>query len=362
MDMLQELISNFTLLTSFLFFGNLLFRKYGRYLRKHSWLYRVVSGLTLGLFGILLMMTGVWVHEDIMIDLRQLAIIISVYVGGPVSGLVTAIIISLYRISITSHLTNISLVAVANALITLAFTISFIRKDKLSLVKWMTAVLCALLLSISSLFVLLGTPQTEAIMLFAFVMTLGGLFTYFMIRYIRKTELAVRMLEEAANRDHLTGLHNPRAFDAIFEQSFHSSRAKKQPLGLLLLDIDHFKHVNDTFGHMNGDTVLIQFGALLNREATVGAYPSRKGGEEFAIVIGNCNSKGAVTYAEWIRQSVESYPFRLNDGTLISLTVSIGAGSFPDIAQEHLFEQVDAALYETKRSGRNQVGLAKGTS
>ncbi|MET3207299.1 UNVERIFIED_CONTAM: diguanylate cyclase [Paenibacillus sp. PvR008] len=357
--MLKELVDNFALLTSFLFFGNLFFRKYERYVKKHVWLYRVINGLMLGMFGILLMMTGVWGRGDIMVDLRQLAIIISVYMGGAVSGLLTTLIISLYRIFITGGLTDVSLIATINAILTLSITLPLVRKKSLPLVKWMSAVLGSATVSVSSVFFLVEHPHLQAIIFFAIVLILGGLFTYFMIHHIKKTERAIQLLEEAANRDHLTGLYSLRAFDTMFEESFHSSRTTKHPFGVVLLDIDYFKNINDTYGHLNGDTVLSQLGALLTRESTVRAYPSRKGGEEFAILIGNCNSQKAATFAEKIRQAVEHYPFRLNDGSVISLTVSIGAGSFPDIASEHLMEKVDAALYKAKRSGRNRVEIAK---
>ncbi|MGQ3477079.1 GGDEF domain-containing protein [Paenibacillus sp. TY11] len=357
--MLKELINNFALLTSFLFFGNLFFRKYERYLKKHVFIYRVMNGLMLGLFGILLMMTGLWIRGHFVVDLRQLAIIISVYMGGSVSGLLTTLIISLYRIYITGGWTDVSLTATVNCFMTLGISLIFIREKSLTLRKWMSAVLGAAVVSLLSTFYVANPPDNESIIMITTVKMLGGLFTYFMMSHIKKTERAVHLLEEAANRDHLTGLYSPRAYDALFEEVFHTSKTTKQPFGLVMLDIDHFKHINDTYGHLNGDTVLSQLGMLLTRESTTRAYPSRKGGEEFAILIGNCDSQKAASFAEKIREAVENERFLLNDGTSISLTVSIGAGSSPVIASRHLLEKTDEALYEAKRSGRNQVKLAK---
>ncbi|WP_226002474.1 diguanylate cyclase [Paenibacillus sp. BJ-4] len=357
--MVKELINNFALLTSFLFFGNLLSRKYERYLEKHALLYRVMNGLMLGLFGILLMMTGLWIRGNFVVDLRQLAIIISVYMGGPVSGLLTTLIISLYRIYITGGWTDVSLAATVNCFMTLAISLIFIREKSLTLGKWMSAVLVSAVVSLLATLYVASPPSAEIIIIFTAIKMLGGLFTYFMMHHIKKTERAIHLLEEAANRDHLTGLYSPRAFDALFEEVFHISRATKQPFGLVMLDIDHFKKINDTYGHLNGDTVLSQLGILLNRESTRRAYPSRKGGEEFAILIGNCDSQTAASFAERIRKAVEKGPFQLNDGTIVPLTVSIGAGSFPTIAADKLLEKVDDALYEAKRSGRNRVELAK---
>ncbi len=357
--MLKELINNFALLTSFLFFGNLLSRKYERYLEKHRNIHRVINGLMLGLFGILLMMAGLWISGNFVVDLRHLPIIISVYMGGPVSGLLTTLIISLYRIYITGGWTVISLAATVNCFMTLAISLTFIREKNLTLSKWMSAVLGSAVVSLSATFYVASPLNPESIFIFTTIKTLGGLFAYFMMNHIKKTERAIHLLEEAANRDHLTGLYSPRAFDALFEEVFHISKATKKPFALVMLDIDHFKKINDTYGHLNGDTVLSQLGILLNQESTRKAYPSRKGGEEFAILIGDCDSHTAEVFAERIRKAVEKGPFQLNDGTIVPLTVSIGAGSFPTIAADKLLEKVDDALYEAKRSGRNRVELAK---
>ncbi|WP_068497583.1 diguanylate cyclase [Paenibacillus kribbensis] len=357
--MLKELINNFALLTSFLFFGNLLSRKYARYLEKHRYIHRVMNGLMLGLFGILLMMAGLWINGNFVVDLRQLAIIISVYMGGTISGLLTTLIISLYRIYITGGLTDISLTATVNCFMALGISLTFIREKSLTLGKWMSAVLGAAVMSLLSTFFVVNPPNNETIIIVTTVKLLGGLFTYFMMSHIKKTERAIHLLEEAANRDHLTGLYNPRAFDALFEEILHTSKATKKPFGVVMLDIDHFKIINDTYGHLNGDTVLSQLGILLNREFTMRAYPSRKGGEEFAIIIGDCDSQKAASLAEKIRKAVEHGPFQLNDGTIVPLTVSVGAGSFPAITADKLLEKVDDALYEAKRLGRNRVELAK---
>ncbi|PPQ46441.1 GGDEF domain-containing protein [Paenibacillus peoriae] len=357
--MLKELINNFALLTSFLFFGNLFFRKYEHYLKKHIFIYRVMNGLMLGLFGILLMMTGLWIRGHFVVDLRHLAIIISVYMGGSVSGLLTTLIVILYRIYITGGWTDITLTVTVNCFMTLGISIIFIREKSLTLRKWMSAVIGAAVVSLLSTFYVDNPPDNESIIMITTVKMLGGLFTYFMMSHIKKTERAVHLLEEAANRDHLTGLYSPRAYDALFEEVLHTSKTTKQPFGLVMLDIDHFKNINDTYGHLNGDTVLSQLGMLLTRESTTRAYPSRKGGEEFAILIGNCDSQKAASFAEKIRKAVENERFLLNDGTMISLTISLGAGSSPVIASRHLLEKTDEALYEAKRSGRNQVKLAK---
>lgn len=357
--MLKELINNFALLTSFLFFGNLFSRKYERYLTNHALIHQVMNGLMLGLFGILLMMTGLWIHGHFVVDLRQLAIIISVYIGGTISGLLTTLIVILYRIYITGGWTDISLTATVNCFVTLVVSLIFIREKKLTLSKWMSAVLGAVVVSLLSTFFVANPPNLETIIMITTVKILGGLFTYFMMSHIKKTERAIHLLEEAANRDHLTGLYSPRAFDALFEEVLHASKTTKKPFGLVMLDIDHFKKINDTYGHLNGDAVLSQLGILLNRESTTRAYPSRKGGEEFAILLGDCDTEKAASFAEKIRKAVENECFLLNDGTIISLTVSIGAGSSPAIVSRRLLEKADEALYEAKRSGRNRIELAK---
>ena len=161
-------------------------------------------------------------------------------------------------------------------------------------------------------------------------------------------------LEHLAERDGLTGLLNHRAFHARLVAEVEHAQRIGGTLSLLVIDLDHFKEVNDRFGHLAGDEVLRQVAAVLQDVAREGDVVARVGGEEFCVLLPNTAAIGARLPAERVRAAVAV----LRDP--LPLTVSVGVCSFPDDAASarELFERADAALYEAKRRGRNRVHLA----
>jgi len=163
---------------------------------------------------------------------------------------------------------------------------------------------------------------------------------------------------EAAVTDPLTGLHNRRymsgQLDALVARAVRDGR----PVSALLLDIDHFKKINDSFGHDAGDEVLREFAVRLASNVRAVDLPCRFGGEEFVVVMPETAIEDAERIAERIRLHVAGAPFRVSNGReVLSVTISIGvattigAGDTP----EHLLKRADEALYEAKASGRNRV-------
>ncbi|HEV2644431.1 MAG TPA: GGDEF domain-containing protein, partial [Candidatus Elarobacter sp.] len=137
----------------------------------------------------------------------------------------------------------------------------------------------------------------------------------------------------------------------------HSQRLH-EPLALVMCDIDHFKCVNDDYGHPAGDAVLQRFSALLRDEAREIDRVGRYGGEEFLLLLPGTVLDAAVTFAERIRQDVERHEFTLDDGQVIRRTVSCGVAAWPHPLvrdQEALIKAADDALYVAKESGRNRV-------
>ena len=172
-----------------------------------------------------------------------------------------------------------------------------------------------------------------------------------------KLEQNQKALYELATRDGLTGLYNRRTFNALIEDELARARRFKQPVSLLLLDIDHFKHVNDTCGHQAGDAVLKGLGELLGRQARAIDRVCRYGGEEITVILPEADVDTAVDAAERLRAAVEVQPFDVNAGAPLRITVSIGVASFPAHADnpEALVAAADAAMYIAKQSGRNRV-------
>lgn len=167
---------------------------------------------------------------------------------------------------------------------------------------------------------------------------------------------AVRRLEEMATTDGLTGTLNKRAFLDELHSRINSAARFGRKLSLLVTDIDHFKTVNDTYGHDVGDVVIKELGAILMREKRDTDAVARFGGEEFCVLCEETDNEGARILAERIREVVGETVFTTDLGKL-SVTCSVGVATFPDDAKEPeaLFKVTDQALYAAKRGGRNMV-------
>ena len=181
----------------------------------------------------------------------------------------------------------------------------------------------------------------------------------------KQSELALGQanaeLSQLASTDALTGLANRRMFDATLRKEWFRALRDGSPLALLMIDIDHFKPLNDRYGHQAGDAYLAAVAGVIERSVRrAGDLAARYGGEEFAIVLPGTAAAGALETAESIRRAVMSASFDtiVRDGPPI--TVSIGAAATVPIAgagAATLLHSADAALYQAKRSGRNRVEI-----
>lgn len=162
---------------------------------------------------------------------------------------------------------------------------------------------------------------------------------------------------EQAVTDALTGLFNRRYLDTHAKALFEQARAAASPLSTLVIDIDHFKSVNDTHGHAAGDSVLREFAQRLRRNTRGVDLICRMGGEEFIIVMPDTPLWRARQIAERLRSCIATEPFRINVGTQITVTASVGLATVEtsDEGMDALFGRADQALYAAKREGRNRV-------
>jgi diguanylate cyclase (GGDEF)-like protein len=157
--------------------------------------------------------------------------------------------------------------------------------------------------------------------------------------------------------DGLTQVHNKRFFEEALEREVSRASRYKRPFALILFDIDHFKQVNDTHGHLAGDAVLRQLGSLVRARVRRDDIVARTGGEEFGVITPEIGAEGAVELAGKLLRLIEATSFEF-DGTLIPVTVSLGvAGWDPAIhrAPDDLVKAADEKLYAAKRGGRNRV-------
>ncbi len=159
-------------------------------------------------------------------------------------------------------------------------------------------------------------------------------------------------LMDSRERDALTGLLNRQTFATLFELAAERNAGSDQEMALAVLDIDHFKKVNDTFGHLYGDEVLIHFARLMERTFRYTDDLFRFGGEEFVVLLSNTGQRGARTALERFRRMIEDYAFP----GVGNITVSIGfVDCTPGVLPTTLVDRADQALYFAKDNGRNQV-------
>ncbi|MBC8212513.1 MAG: GGDEF domain-containing protein [Gammaproteobacteria bacterium] len=165
-----------------------------------------------------------------------------------------------------------------------------------------------------------------------------------------------------ATIDALTGLNNRRGFDTTLQSYLDSYRASSSKFCLLLIDIDHFKLINDTYGHLVGDKVLVGLAKVLFKQIRKSDYLARFGGEEFAIILPDTPLDEAFVQAENIRKSIEKLRIKhIKTGQQIGqITISIGLARYlADDGALEIIERCDNALYKAKSSGRNKVSLAE---
>jgi len=184
------------------------------------------------------------------------------------------------------------------------------------------------------------------------------------LRDLTEEKMAQIALEKLATRDGLTGLANRRCFDETLNAEWQRALRQRQPLSLLMVDVDNFKAYNDANGHLGGDECLKRIATAVASEMRANDLVARYGGEEFAVILPNQSLKGAAIVAERIRRRVEQLRVPLHGTAGLApmqhVTVSIGAATAiagPDNDASQLVAIADAALYRAKHLGRNRISL-----
>lgn len=165
-------------------------------------------------------------------------------------------------------------------------------------------------------------------------------------------------LEILAHTDPVTHLLNRRGLKVRLFEEMDRVRRYNAPLAILMIDVDRFKDVNDSFGHLAGDDVLADMGLLLQRSARSVDVAARYGGEEFVLILPQTDAEGAFRIAQRLREKIAAYKFTFGSGITSHLTVSIGVANYPIQgveSPEELLHAADVALYRAKESGRNAV-------
>ena len=189
---------------------------------------------------------------------------------------------------------------------------------------------------------------------------IGSLLSYIYTNKITQYENSLKeqnsTLSVLASTDYLTGVMNRRMFNDISERYFQTAQKDDLSLTLLLLDLDHFKKINDTYGHQVGDKLLIQFVETTKNILTKSDIFARVGGEEFAILLSQMDRKDAYDLAEKIRKEVENISIRYKgQNVFVRTSIGITQNSTTDSSFDDVFSRSDMALYQAKKEGRNRT-------
>lgn len=175
----------------------------------------------------------------------------------------------------------------------------------------------------------------------------------------RQLEDMLTRVESLAIMDQLTGLFNRRRFETIFNSEFKRSQRYQVPLSCMMVDIDHFKKINDSFGHQEGDLVLREIAQVIQTTIREVDTPARWGGEEFVVLSPNTTLENGLRAAERVRKAVANHIFKAKEHTRVTVSIGVAGIPNPDLdTPEKLIHAADLAMYEAKKFGRNRVTSA----
>ena len=172
------------------------------------------------------------------------------------------------------------------------------------------------------------------------------------LHLINRQQQLTQEIIDLSELDHLTEMYNRRKMSELFKREITRSKRYKLPLSIILIDIDHFKDINDRFGHIQGDKTLQEIASIMKAEVRKADYVGRWGGEEFLIICPETDINGAMAFAEKLRTTISGFSFT----RVGHKTASFGVTSFEaDLSAETMLGRADKALYTAKSAGRNSV-------
>jgi diguanylate cyclase len=356
--MLNDYFINILVLVAVTFIGGHIIKEVPSH-KLNTTFSKIITGLFCGITGILLIIYSIPISENnTLIDLRSYAIMMASYAGGFLPSLIAGVIILIFRI-FHFGLEVSSVIAVIQIILYLIIYYLIDKKVTLPRKKWFyNSVISLIVIMISYYYLLYKLPDVVWILLeYSVVLILAGILEYLLLEYVTTSNELYRRYKADSTKDFLTGLVNTRQFDSILNMAFERVQQNHETLSCLMIDIDFFKKINDTYGHAIGDIVLKELAGILQKSIRTVDVVARVGGEEFCVLLFQCPKKQTFEIALAINKAVEEYAFLIGDNQNIHITVSIGISMYPEMTSnlDVLKEQADSALYIAKRSGRNRV-------
>lgn len=356
---IKELFSNIAILVSILFLYSQVTNN-SPLGKDSSFSKKMLVGLLGGFLGCVLMQYSIRIDTTI-VDLRHIPIILLSFYGGAIPSIVAMGIVIIGR-----FLIGVNISAFASVFLIVPITIVSLFVSKSNLTKYVKIFLILtfsnLIFSIIVSFLIKDISLlVKLIPVYWITSYLAGYTAFYIIELLRNSQLLFSRYKMESTTDGLTGLYNVRKFDEVFNGIIKELENKNEKLSLLYIDIDHFKKINDTYGHSEGDQVLRELSTILKNSTRSFDVVSRNGGEEFTAILLDCPLDRAKEISERIRGNVEKHFFTLSTGEKINVTVSIGLACYHDTTMNvsDLIDDADQALYHAKRTGRNKVCITK---
>ena len=306
---------------------------------------RILFGLISGLVSLYLNRDQWVISGSYFYSFELIPIILATFYGGWLSGLMALVINFVFS----------GWATLDNLLITIVFIpllLSKVWQKKSNRIFYTTIILIAIYRIVTALILVPNTFILTQVVIYQLIAALCLAICYHALNFKERHIYAYFAMKNRANIDRLTQLNNRSSVDYRLNSLHHN----RQACGLMILDLDHFKSVNDTYGHDGGDILLTEVGKLLMTAVRDEDFVGRYGGEEFIIITHSHDPQAIKAVAERIRQRVENLDVQLPDGRKVKATISIGASLYlPGMSMLKALKMTDEALYLAKNQGRNQV-------
>lgn len=327
-------------------------RKYSKNIKN------IISGTSFGISSILLMKYSIFVTPTAFLDFRIISQASSAFYGGPVPSIITGFISATYHLFYLEI--DLNSIMIFISMIVSSLSCAYISRSKLdNNLKWLLMIISTNLIHSVLFFLILDNLSDIIKVISALIIgsMLVSTIVYYLFNYLSLSRKQIQILQQQACMDFLTGVHNKRNFDCLYNEEIRKIKNKSDVFSVLMLDIDYFKNINDTYGHLAGDRVLKDLGHILSRFSKKNEIVGRIGGEEFCILLRGYSRSEAVEFAENLRSYIKETKFIISSQKQIYITVSIGISSNEDgnLDIDNIREIADQNLYRCKKSGRNKV-------